>query len=538
MSERNAHIFLVHGDIRRIACDGWLLPCGRAWDHDAANWYPEYMHFWTAGPAETYAAGTVARVANWPPPTVDADLPQPWLVDIVGGVEKPVDFFVDRALRFIETTANYLREHPKTIQLRKRERPLLALPLIGTGGGGAYDRTGEIAAALLPAIQQKATECGVDVALILKHAAKYAAAVKVREQTLSSDPRTWPVPLTEDEYTALARLAYHARQGSLVLFIGAGVSIGAGLPSWDGLLTQLALDEQILPPNDADYSDRFHQLNPLDRARVIEVELQRRGENIADALGRILRAHPHPSLAHYLLAMLPCDQAVSTNYDRLFEIACEGNGRPVAAIPRESLADRTRWVLKLHGSIEHPEDLVFTREDYLRYDERRAALKGIVQAMLITRKMLFVGFSMNDDNFHRIIDDVRKARLTTDPDADGQSTRFGASLGLRHDPIFERLWGSDLEQVSVEDPEVPGVDSPAARRLEIFLDALAQLSAAATAHILDPRFNAILSDSDRALRDHLLALVERVPGARGSDAWPKVVELIRSLGGSVPEEPC
>ena len=233
--------------------------------------------------------------------------------------------------------------------------------------------------------------------------------------------------------------------------------------------------------------------------------------------------------------MLPCDEAVSTNYDNLFEIACAGNGRPVAALPREPITDRSRWVLKLHGGLDHPEDLVFTREDYLRYDERRAALKGIVQAMLITRRMLFVGFSMNDDNFHRIIDDVRKARLSAPTGDDSHPEQFGASLGLRYDPIFERLWGSDLQQVSVEDPEIPGVDAPAARRLEIFLDALAQLAAAATAHILDPRFNAILSDSDRVLRDHLLTLVNCAPEARDSDAWPKIVELIRSLGGSIDE---
>ena len=50
-----------------------------------------------------------------------------------------------------------------------------------------------------------------------------------------------------------------------------------------------------------------------------------------------------------------------------------------------------------------------TRSDYLRYDDRRAALKGIVQALLITRHMLFIAFSMTDDNFHRIIEEVRKA---------------------------------------------------------------------------------------------------------------------------------
>ena len=37
----------------------------------------------------------------------------------------------------------------------------------------------------------------------------------------------------------------------------------------------------------------------------------------------------------------------------------------------------------------------------MRYASRRSALRGIVQSLLITRHMLFAGFSLNDDNFHR-----------------------------------------------------------------------------------------------------------------------------------------
>lgn len=537
---------MVHGDIRRIACDGWLMPCDDQWAHEADNWYPKYVRNWTAQPAETFAENSIGRIADWPPPGAPKHLSQPWLVDVVG-VEQPISFFVERALRFVDVVSDWLHHHPEDIHLRERDRPLLAIPLVGTGAGGAAYRAGDMASALLPALQQKATECGVDIALVLIHASKYAATVRVRERTLGTNPCHWPVRLSSQETRALDNVVQWARQGQLVLFIGAGVSIGAGLPSWDGLLTQLAINEGILSNDDIEFRTRFHKLNPLDRARVIEMELLRRDDNIANALHRILREHKNPSLAHCLLAMLPCTEAVTTNYDNLFEIACEGNGRPVAALPWEAVSEHARWVLKLHGSLEHPEDLVFTRSDYLRYDERRAALKGIVQAMLMTRRMLFVGFSMNDDNFHRIIDDVRKARvraaLSSGVDTDiaaihAPHERFGASLGLRNDPVFEQLWGQDLHQISVEEPNAPGQDPPAARRLEIFLDALAEKSAPANAHLLDPRFDAVLSENERRLRDLLLSIEQQADeGIRETRAWPLVAELLQTLGaGSAPSE--
>jgi len=121
---------------------------------------------------------------------------------------------------------------------------------------------------------------------------------------------------------------------------------------------------------------------------------------------------PSYSITHSLLASLQITEIVTTNYDRLYEAVCNDTEKAIAVLPYDTTENSNRWILKLHGDINHPEDIVLTREDYLRYQDRREALTGIVQALLLTKHMLFVGFSLQDDNFHKIMDAVRKALNT------------------------------------------------------------------------------------------------------------------------------
>ena len=67
-----------------------------------------------------------------------------------------------------------------------------------------------------------------------------------------------------------------------------------------------------------------------------------------------------------------------------------------------------RKLLKLHGCVTHPESIVLTREDYLRYGDDREALRGLVSRSLIEKELLIIGFSMSDDNLHIAIDQCRK----------------------------------------------------------------------------------------------------------------------------------
>ncbi len=509
------HVFILQGDIRKLACDAWLMPCDFA-AIPLPSWtdYPAPLPVGFAWPAppEGWSRDGVRTMplTTWPWPG-----PRPWPTN-VGAGHRGIEWYIEGARQFLQTaTAALTGQAP----LYRRQRHLLALPVIGTRYGGARRRAGEVVQALLPALFEEAERLGVDIALVTFDGPTFAAAQRARSRRAVY----WP-ELDAGLRETAERLAQLARAGELVLFLGAGVSAGAGLPTWGSLLLQLAQEVGM----DTREQEALRRLDFLDQARILSRRLG--AGRLGPAVAAQLTSHVH-SLTQGLLARLPVKEVVTTNYDQLFELASEALGLKVAALPHTPALGCDRWVLKMHGCVAHPEDIVLTREDYMRYAERRAALAGIVQALLITKHMLFVGFSLEDDNFHRIVDAVRKAvRLPG-----GDAGLFGTTLALGSSPLAEELWGGDLAWACMSDPRSPEeLDIPStARRLEIFLDYLLAHTEPQSAHILDWRYDAVLSEADVALRDALLEFTLQLPSvARRSPAWEQLLEVMRRLGST------
>ncbi|MCA9826751.1 MAG: SIR2 family protein, partial [Dehalococcoidia bacterium] len=150
---------------------------------------------------------------------------------------------------------------------------------------------------------------------------------------------------------------------------------------------------------------------------------------------------------------------------------------------------------------------------------------GIVQALLITKHMLFVGFSLTDENFHRIADDVRRAMS-----GQGQSDlRCGTAMVLSPDPLMAELWLPEIACTPVS--EGGGATRAAARELEIFLDRVLAECTDMTSHILDDTFEHLLSPGELELRSALRAMEYALGGdARSTGAFSRVEQLLVDLG--------
>jgi hypothetical protein len=152
--------------------------------------------------------------------------------------------------------------------------------------------------------------------------------------------------------------------------------------------------------------------------------------------------------------------------------------------------------------------------------------------MLLTRHMLFVGYSLTDEDFHQLVHGVRLALAGAEPAA-----RFGTVLALFDDPLFAELWSDDVEVVAVADEQDGGPTTAAvaqaARRLQILLDLIAFEAADLDSFLLDPTYAGLLSPAEQQLADRLGVLTDDPAISRPDADLPagaRVRGLLRDLG--------
>jgi hypothetical protein len=383
--------------------------------------------------------------------------------------------------------------------------------------------------AILDASTELASRYKVDIVLVLRDRAAFSLAQKLRREAAKGSSWTSIDAHLQDKAKSLGQTA---RAGHLVPFLGAGVSVSAGAPSWGQLLDTLRTGVRLKEAE----AEAFQGLGPLDQAGVLE-QLYADQHGSRAAFGRAVAAAvdlPRYGLAPALLASLPSAGAITLNYDRLFEMACSDAQRPRTVMPENIPAVGNNWLLKLHGSVSQPDSIVLTRDDYLGYNSSREALSALVKAHLLTHHLLFVGFGLADDHFHEIVHDVRRAL----PNDASKSHQMGTVLSLFQEPLQKLVWTGKLDILSMSSAPEQGASPSnvrkalvtAGRELEIFLDMMAAYATDNHSYLLAPAYNQGLGDDELALRRQLLALANQDRSAGTAEVWGVLDKALRELG--------
>jgi len=402
-----------------------------------------------------------------------------------------------------------------------RARPLVAVTTLGVGKGGFEQERGEIIRRLLTAVQKFAGPSRVDVVFAVTDAADYAAFQQQR-RGLDSFPG-----LSEELKTTGTSLAEMAKTGELALFIGAGASMSAGLPSWDDLLTRLCsaarLEEKEL--------DEFD--SALDKAEYL---VQRLGgqKRLQKKISKVFGEVAQPGLSHVQLAALGCREVVTTNYDSLYEAAFDAT-RPenerVKVLPFERRKPFDRWILKMHGDLKHPGEIVLSRSDFVGYASGSGPIGAIVQSLLLTRHLLVVGASMNDDNLLRLAYEVAGylRRNGKDEGADAREP-FGTILSLGQSEVRQRFWKGQFEFLGVSASKDRTEQT---RDLSIMLDFIA-MHAAESGHLLDERYVTLLKEPETVAAAKARELAQEIDSlpTRDDPGWARLRTALSELGAS------
>ena len=205
--------------------------------------------------------------------------------------------------------------------------------------------------------------------------------------------------------------------GNWTPFIGSGFSKQANaklFPSWGQLLTLMIRRFPDLDPKRAE--DAKEQIRS--GQHPIAAETIRRGVK-PDDWNRFLQkqfndVRVRPSLAHQLLARLRPFVILTTNYDKLLEKACAQEDHECSALswndtPQmyDRLRERLPTIFKIHGTIDRPQHLILTQEEYAQQQKNEAYI-DLLNAIFITSTVVFVGFSFDDPE---LTDHLKRLRL-------------------------------------------------------------------------------------------------------------------------------
>lgn len=196
-------------------------------------------------------------------------------------------------------------------------------------------------------------------------------------------------PDSQRKARALALLADETLKERLVIFIGAGCSVTAGLPSWRSLIEELQSQANV----------KSHESNLFFRLTKLEKKWgrQKLRENIAD---RLRVAPKIKSSIHDHLIALDLNLYITTNYDHLLENMFRDHGYdPIVFSDPKNIPsiDATRkTIVKLHGDIDSPSSLVLTRTDYRKYSSDKKGFVEWLNNVLTQNTLLFLGTSFED----------------------------------------------------------------------------------------------------------------------------------------------
>ncbi len=166
--------------------------------------------------------------------------------------------------------------------------------------------------------------------------------------------------------------------------------------------------------------------------------------SIAETVDGPPSGHFQPGAPHDALVNLDARTIVTTNYDKVLE-RLFGDGYAYLTYKSDNVAESIRTgksvVLKLHGTTDDPQGMILTRLDFARLRLDGSQALAVMEALSLTRTILFLGYSLDDPDLHLILENqlrasgsspghylLANARAVTDARRNVMSKAFGVQV--------------------------------------------------------------------------------------------------------------
>lgn len=227
----------------------------------------------------------------------------------------------------------------------------------------------------------------------------------------------------------------NTNRNAISVFLGAGMSVGSGLPQWGELVKPYREKLKMKTSDTVPYERIFQYSFGINRAEYSRFK--------KDICASNDKAEPLP--IHRLIARMNFPRIWTTNYDGLLEKAYKDENMSYQIVAKDEdiykLDYERNQIIKMHGSLtaECTTNIVLTESEYENYIQDRNAIYQLLQTEIRTKSIIYLGFSFDDINLRRIISAVWNQGV------DGQiSYLFIVPPKKTATRIFYERWKEDL----------------------------------------------------------------------------------------------